>query len=206
MMLAFDILKVPGAVIKMYDDHFNIIMTAEDFLLEWAIWRMYDLRRRALVKGDEPADISTFDAVVFRQCQNAVQSQIHAEMRATSDRMQRRPAQSNAPVASGSGAKASSSRKNTGGDMLKSITYSCCLVCGSKSHIHDKDVIRKDCDTRWLVFDGHIKAWRTPDTRALICWSWNSIDGCSKAGCRFATTGHRCSLCGGAHGCHSCPV
>ncbi|KZV82568.1 hypothetical protein EXIGLDRAFT_702411 [Exidia glandulosa HHB12029] len=204
-LLAFKVLGVPEHIRKMFEDHFDCVQTAEDFLTEWLTWRLYDLRRRALVMGDNPADISTFDSATFRQCQNAVLAEMNLQMRATLDRanrVDRRPVH-----AASSNAQASTSRGASSSKVVsKAITakYSRCLSCGSNTHVYEKDTARDDCDTKWLVFDKVRGAWRTPDTRALVCWAYNSVDGCKKDKCRFERLGHRCTLCGGSHGCHDC--
>ncbi|KZV78303.1 hypothetical protein EXIGLDRAFT_691650 [Exidia glandulosa HHB12029] len=206
MILALELLEVPQRVINMYEKHFRDVQTDERFISDWPVWRLYDLRRRSLVKGARPLDISVFDEVLFRQCQNVVTSDMNARIRSMSDRLQqrndRKPSQP-ASASTHSNQGASTSRAQGKTDM-KALKYSCCFICGSSSHTHDKDVTRTDCPPRWLVYDKRLNAYRTPDTRALLCYHYNSDNGCSKPACRFANNGHRCSLCGGAHACGQC--
>ncbi|KZV92311.1 hypothetical protein EXIGLDRAFT_692770 [Exidia glandulosa HHB12029] len=198
---AFHALHVPDMVINMYQKHWGHVQTAEDSESEWTTWRDYDLRRRAQVKGERPIDISELDLETLRLCRSATQAKINADMRAATLRYQeRRPA---AAQATSNNAQASTSG-TAKTQALKVMKYLRCLICGSRTHTHDKDVSRDDCDATWLVRDER-GTWKTPDTKSPICWMFNSVGGCSKSACRFSKQGHRCALCGGAHGCHSCP-
>ncbi|KZV79522.1 hypothetical protein EXIGLDRAFT_782169 [Exidia glandulosa HHB12029] len=209
-ILAYRALGVPEDIVEMWEEHFKSVLDAENVASEWTTWRYYDLRRRALVMGSTPADISKFDATTFRQCQNLVLSEMNAEMRAATERanqLGRRTNQAQASTSRSQNATSQGPSTSKAASKASSTSkYSRCLSCGSRAHVYDKDKRRDDCETTWLVYDKTRGAWRTPDTRALVCWAWNSIDGCSKDKCRFGRHGHRCSLCGGDHGCHACTV
>ncbi|KZW00073.1 hypothetical protein EXIGLDRAFT_697124 [Exidia glandulosa HHB12029] len=201
-LAAFKVLGVPDNIIDMFDSHFTEVQTREDFRDEFEMWRLYDYRQRSLVKGDTPADISVINEELLRQCRSVVTSQLNAKMRAAMEnarRPDRKPAAASTSQ-SATSRNASSSTKDT----TKPLKYSRCLICGSSTHTYNKDVTRDDCKTKWLSFDKLRGAWKTPDTRALLCWAWNSAGGCKKPKCRFDRHGHRCSLCGGDHGTHDC--
>ncbi|KZV92195.1 hypothetical protein EXIGLDRAFT_769174 [Exidia glandulosa HHB12029] len=182
---AFPALRVPEMIVSMYERHWGHVQTAEDAESEWTTWRDYDLRRRAQVKGDYPIDISELDLETLRLCRAATQAKLNAEMRAATVRYQR---PSGAQATSSNAQASTSATAKT--QALKVLKYSRCLICGSRTHTHDKDVARDDCDTLWLVRDER-GTWKTPDTKAPICWMFNSVGGCSKTLCRFAKSGHR---------------
>ncbi|KZV79040.1 hypothetical protein EXIGLDRAFT_707872 [Exidia glandulosa HHB12029] len=198
---AYKVLGVPQNIIDMFEDHFGEVQTREDFHDEFATWRLYDCRRRSLVKGDTPADISTIDEELLRQCRSVTTAELNAKLRAATEQVRRTDRR---PVASTSQSATSRNAASSSKSEAQKSKYSRCLVCGSNAHIYDKDTPRDDCKPRWLVFDKLRSAWRTPDTRALLCWAWNGLGGCKKPRCRFDKHGHRCSLCGGDHGTHEC--
>ncbi|KZV78656.1 hypothetical protein EXIGLDRAFT_783467 [Exidia glandulosa HHB12029] len=200
-IVAFKVLGVPEDIIEMFEEHFEQVQTNESFFTEWPTWRLYDYRRRSLVKGDTPADIRKLDMELFRQCQMVTMAELNAKMRAATDQARRGDRRGGQASTSQS---ATSRNASTSKQEPAKSKYTRCLVCGSNAHTYDKDTPRDDCKPRWLIFDKVRSAWRTPDTRALLCWAWNGVGGCKKPRCRFNRLGHRCSLCGGDHGTHEC--
>lgn len=207
MLVAFDLLDVPATVIAMFQKHFNIVQTVEDFKEGWEIWRVYDMRRRGLVVGVRPPDIGLYSESLYRQAERAVRAKNEAEIKALAARVsntrERRVLTSNVG-ASGSGGGGASAPARAKADPSKSAKYTRCLLCGSRAHTFDKDVTRPDCTALWLVFDTRRNSWATPDAHDFLCWLYNSVGGCTRHSCRFRSRGHRCSLCGEQHGCHSC--
>ncbi|KZW01023.1 hypothetical protein EXIGLDRAFT_761303 [Exidia glandulosa HHB12029] len=210
LLQALDVLKVDGFVQNMFKAHFDFVQMAEDFELEWPTWRLYDIRRRSLVKGDEPVDISNFDAALYGQVQRLVNAQVNADRRRGNNAHYPRDSLSYSshsnsyrPAAASGSSYVPAQSNHTRGEALKNLKYTRCIICGSNSHIYDKDS-RHPARARWMVWDSRGDVWVTPDTHELVCWVFNSNGKCTKPSCRFRAAGHRCSLCGGDHSCHSC--
>lgn len=220
-LLALELLDIDPWVIKMFRSHYDIVQTARDYRSAWPAWRLYDIRRRQLVRGKTPMDISFYDHALFSRITNELSAKAlgdleAARLRADSSRATRNQRTTGTAQGSGSAStsaqgsasatarNASGAKPGTGGGALKKLKFACCIACGSRAHLYDKDSPNQ-CEPRWLVWDKELRNHKAPTSGAFVCWSWNSADGC-KAGSRCRRKdGHCCSLCGNAaHGAQSC--
>ncbi|KZV83627.1 hypothetical protein EXIGLDRAFT_777378 [Exidia glandulosa HHB12029] len=204
MIACLEALEVPEFIVDMYRSHFRNIELEEDLVPAWTVWRYYDMRRRQMFKGEHPHDISRLDRDLLARMRDKVTGELHARMESAIGKSRTAGhASSSKPVASSS----TQEPRVSGTSNVLKLKYSRCMICGSNTHVFDKDVARKDCETRWLVYDAVKGAWKCPDTGSYICWLFNGTSGCTKKTCRLREKGHRCALCGSsAHGCHGCPV
>lgn len=218
-ILALELLEINPWVIKMFQSHYDLVQTARDYRTAWPAWRMYDIRRRQLVKGAKPMDISGYDLALYSRITNELSARALADLDAArlrvDSRAPRAPRHANtgpsgsagagAPSASASSRNAQGPKTRTGGGgALAKLKFGRCLACGSRAHLYDKDA-PSQCDPRWLVFDRELGNHKTPTSGSFICWAWNSDDGCKVGGRCRRKDGHLCSLCGSAaHGAQSC--
>ncbi|KZV93166.1 hypothetical protein EXIGLDRAFT_691930 [Exidia glandulosa HHB12029] len=203
MLKVLEILHVPAFVVKMFTSHFDHIFLANDLTSAWIVWRYYDIARRQQFKGDHPYDISRLDRTLLADMRDRVTTELHERMEASMSRS--RPS-TQAPAAKTkiSSTSTQEPRASGSGTVLK-LRYTRCMICGSHTHVYEKDVVRKDCPPKWLAPEVGKNTFKCPDTNAYVCWLFNGTAGCSKSTCRHKKDGHRCSLCGStAHGCHGC--
>lgn len=220
-IMALELLDIDEFVIKMFKSHYDIVQTARDFRSAWPTWRLYDIRRRQLVRGSKPQDISRYSHDLFSRITNELSAKALAELEAATRHATATASSRLARSARGTGAtlgtaESASSRnaaaptKTAGGGTagagaLKNLKFDSCLACASRAHKYDKDA-PKQCEPRWLVYDAALGNHKTPTDGAFICWAFNSVGGC-KAGSRCRRkTGHVCSLCGDStHGSQTHP-
>lgn len=217
-ILALNLLEIDPWVIRMFQSHYDIVQTARDYRSAWPAWRLYDIRRRQLVRGHKPMDISLYDHALFSRITNELSAKALADLESARHRVDARPARARptgAPAAqshsNASGSVPSASSRNaqggktrSGGGALAKLKFGRCLACGSRAHLYDKDT-PSQCNAKWLVFDNELGNHKTPTSGSFVCWAWNSEDGCKLASRCRRKDGHVCSLCGSAvHGSQAC--
>lgn len=219
-ILALELLEISPWVIKMFQSHYDLVQTARDYRSAWPAWRLYDIRRRQLVRGHKPMDISMYDHALFSRITNELSAKALVDFENARQRVDSRtsrsarpsyPGPSTSALGNASGSTASASSRNaqgtkarSGGGALAKLKFGRCLACGSRAHLYDKDV-PSQCESRWLVFDSALGNHKTPTSGTFVCWAWNSDDGCKLAARCRRKDGHVCSLCGSAaHGSQTC--
>ncbi|EJD33535.1 hypothetical protein AURDEDRAFT_177380 [Auricularia subglabra TFB-10046 SS5] len=213
-------LRVPPLIFRMFSRHFRTVRRGRRHGSTWATWRAYDIATRRRLCYDKPPDIGIFDKKLF----DILERDGFARMMEQQERLNARTERllgaraglskgshdgHGGPGRSSHGAAASRSRQpstSTGTRYVKS-TYDRCLLCGSGSHLFDKEKGNKqECPRKptWLSWDKVHGVYKVPGEDAVICWRFNSKQSCGLDDCRLRA-GHRCSLCGSRnHGCHKC--
>lgn len=214
-ILALKLLDIDPWVVSMFQSHYDLVQTARTYKSAWPAWRLYDIRRRQLVSGLKPMDISRYDKDLFSDITNELSAQTLADLRSVAKRADSardaprgsRSRNSAAGSATANASVASSSRNAsavTGGGAIKKLKFARCLACGSDAHSYDKDK-RTQCDAKWLVWDDKLDNHKLPTNGEYSCWAYNSLSGCKSGSRCRRKDGHCCSLCGSAtHGAQTC--
>ncbi|EJD34153.1 hypothetical protein AURDEDRAFT_176790 [Auricularia subglabra TFB-10046 SS5] len=217
---ALAILRVPPMLFRMFAKHFRTVRRGRRHGSTWTTWRAYDIATRRRLCYDKPPDIGIFDKKLFDLLERDGFARMMEHQERLNARTERllggRPGPSRGPPDGHGGAGrpphgAAPSRSRAGpstsGTRYVKSTYDRCLLCGSGSHLFDKEKGNKqDCSRKptWLSWDKTACLYKIPGEDAVICWRWNSKQGCGLEDCRLRP-GHRCALCGSrGHGCHKC--
>ncbi|EJD38317.1 hypothetical protein AURDEDRAFT_172554 [Auricularia subglabra TFB-10046 SS5] len=187
-------LRVPLLIFRMFSRHFRTVRRGRRHGSTWTTWRAYDIATRRRLCYDKPPDIGIFDKKLFDILERdgfARMMEQQERLNACTERLLgARPGPSKGshdghggPSRSSHGAAASRSRQTasaTGTRYVKS-TYDRCLLCGSGSHLFDKEKANKqECSRKptWLSWDKVHGVYKVPGEDAVICWRFNSKQGC----------------------------
>ncbi|EJD33617.1 hypothetical protein AURDEDRAFT_155088 [Auricularia subglabra TFB-10046 SS5] len=214
-------MRVPLKMFRMFFRHFNHVRKGRLSSATWADWRAYDIAKRRELTDEEPPDIGIFDKKLFKiivkdadDAARKTQRELNARAEKLLNARQPLPAKASSSRAPATGppaagrSKTSKSTTTTASTAKETLTYDCCILCGSRAHLFNKDKPgSQECASKplWLVFDKEDKVFKIPGTDSVACWTYNSNEGCHKRECRLRGHGHRCALCGSEdHGAQKC--
>ncbi|KZV79472.1 hypothetical protein EXIGLDRAFT_707039 [Exidia glandulosa HHB12029] len=148
MLACLEVLGVPAFVIKIFSSHFDHIMLADDFVTTWQVWLLYDMRRHQLFKGEWLHDIARLDRDLLARMRDTITTRLQTRMEQVLSRMRLSARASSSKMSATS--LTQELRASGTKDLLK-LKYLWCLICGSRTHVFDKDALHKDCKPCWLI-------------------------------------------------------
>ncbi|KZV84030.1 hypothetical protein EXIGLDRAFT_700856 [Exidia glandulosa HHB12029] len=138
ILACLEVLGVPAFVIKIFSSHFDHIMLADDFVTTWQVWLLYDMHRHQLFKGERLHNIARLDRDLLARMRDVVMTRLQTRMEQALSRM--------CPSA-----QVSSSKTSTTSLTQEPRASGTKNLLKLKTHVFDKDAMRKDCKPRWLI-------------------------------------------------------